>query len=118
MGAGRLHAPLWTIMQASAPSAAAGAAAASGRPDLAVRLIRSGLVSYALAKGVKRIVRRGPTGGLVSGGCWDIRRAMRPGWLARSDLELAFGAVSGIRRDDESPSFATVYRGLAGSRSR
>jgi hypothetical protein len=58
----QMHAPLWTIMQAGslgAPFAAAGVAAASGRPDLAVRLLRSGLAAYVLAKGVKRIVRRG-----------------------------------------------------------
>jgi glycosyltransferase 2 family protein len=66
----QLHAPLWTIMQAGslgAPFAAAGVAVASGRPDLAVRLLRSGLAAYVLAKGVKRIVRRGRPEGLVTG---------------------------------------------------
>ena len=66
----QLHAPLWTIMQAGslgAPFAAAGVAAASRRFDLAVRLLRSGLTAYALAKGVKRIVRRGRPEGLVAG---------------------------------------------------
>jgi membrane-associated phospholipid phosphatase len=65
-----LHAPLWTIMQAGSlgtPFAAAGVAAATGRPDLAVRLLRSGLAAYVLAKGVKRIVRRGRPEGLVTG---------------------------------------------------
>jgi hypothetical protein len=58
----RLHAPPWTIMQGGslgAPCAAAGVAAASGRPDLAVRLIRSGACRLRLGQGVKRIVRRG-----------------------------------------------------------
>jgi undecaprenyl-diphosphatase len=66
----QMHAPLWTIMQAGslgAPFAAAGVAAASGRPDQAVRLLRSGLAAYILAKGVKRIVRRGRPEGLVAG---------------------------------------------------
>jgi membrane-associated phospholipid phosphatase len=66
----QFHAPLWTIMQVGslgAPIAAAGVAAASRRFDLALRLVRSGLTAYALAKGVKHVVRRGRPEGLVTG---------------------------------------------------
>jgi membrane-associated phospholipid phosphatase len=62
--------PLWTIMQAGsfgAPLVAAAAAMASRRPELAYRLARSGLTAYFLAKGVKRLVRRGRPAGLVTG---------------------------------------------------
>ena len=55
-----LHYPLWVVMQtgtAGAPVVAGGVAVAGGRPALAGRLTTSGIVSYLLAKGVKRVVQ-------------------------------------------------------------
>ena len=65
-----LHYPLWVVMQsgtAGAPVVTGGAALACGRPELARRLTGSGLTAYVLAKGVKRLVRRGRPAELVVG---------------------------------------------------
>jgi membrane-associated phospholipid phosphatase len=66
----RLHAPVWTVMQAGsfgAPIAAAAAAAAARKPQLAIRLARSGLAAYFLAKAVKRLMRRGRPAAVITG---------------------------------------------------
>ncbi len=65
-----LHYPLWAVMQtgtAGAPMVAGATALALGRPALAPRLAGSGLTAYLLAKGVKRVVRRGRPEELVVG---------------------------------------------------
>jgi membrane-associated phospholipid phosphatase len=66
----RWHAPIWTVMQSgslAAPLVAAAAALAAHRPWLGLRLARSGLSAYVLAKVVKRAIRRGRPADLVSG---------------------------------------------------
>jgi undecaprenyl-diphosphatase len=71
------HSPVWTVMQAGslgAPFAAAAVATAARRPDLAFRLMRSGVTAYLLAKGVKRLVRRGRPAGFVT----DLRIRGKP----------------------------------------
>jgi membrane-associated phospholipid phosphatase len=71
------HSPVWTVMQAGslgAPFAAAAIAAAARRPELALRLARSGVTAYLLAKGVKRLMRRGRPAGLVT----DLRIRGKP----------------------------------------
>lgn len=65
-----LHAPLWAIMQAgslAAPLVTAAGAALSGHRELAGRLAGSGLSAYLLARGVKRVVRRGRPSGVMTG---------------------------------------------------
>jgi glycosyltransferase 2 family protein len=65
-----LHGPVWLVMQSgalAAPLVAGGVALVAGRPTLAGRLVGSGVSAYLLAKGVKRLVRRGRPGELVSG---------------------------------------------------
>jgi membrane-associated phospholipid phosphatase len=65
-----LHAPLWLVMQTGtfgAPLVAGGTAMIAGRPALARHLVGSGLSAYLLAKGVKRVVRRGRPEELVTG---------------------------------------------------
>ncbi|MEP7177851.1 MAG: phosphatase PAP2 family protein [Pseudonocardiales bacterium] len=65
-----LHGPVWLVMQSGAlgaPLVAGGAATLAGRPGLAARLAGSGVSAYLLAKGVKRVVRRGRPGELVTG---------------------------------------------------
>jgi membrane-associated phospholipid phosphatase len=57
-----LHPPVWSVMQLgalAAPPVLAGVAVVAGRPALGRRLATSGLTAYVLAKGVKRVVRRG-----------------------------------------------------------
>jgi membrane-associated phospholipid phosphatase len=71
------HAPVWTVMQAGslgAPFAAAAVASATRRPELALRLVRSGVTAYLLAKGVKRLMRRGRPAGFVT----DLRIRGKP----------------------------------------
>jgi glycosyltransferase 2 family protein len=53
---------VWPVMQAGALGAipaASAVAAISGRHRLAVRIALSGTTSYVVAKGIKRVVRRG-----------------------------------------------------------
>jgi membrane-associated phospholipid phosphatase len=56
-----LYRPLWLVMQCGAlgaAPAAAVAARASGRPELAVRLAGGGTAAWVLAKATKRFVQR------------------------------------------------------------
>ena len=66
----RLYRPAWPVMQlgafGAAPATAAVAAAAGNRP-LAVRLCTVGTAAWALAKVVKRVVRRGRPMSLLAG---------------------------------------------------
>jgi glycosyltransferase 2 family protein len=65
-----LHGPVWLVMQSGAlgaPLVSGGVAMVTGRPTLAGRLVGSGVGAYLLAKGVKRVVRRGRPRELVSG---------------------------------------------------
>ena len=71
------HSPVWPVMQAGslgAPFAAAAVAAAAGRPELALRLARSGVTAYLLAKGVKRLMRRGRPDSFIT----DLRIRGKP----------------------------------------
>ena len=80
-----LNYPLWVVMQtgtAGAPVVAGGVALAVGRPALARRLTTSGIVSYLLAKGVKRVVRRGRPGDLVAGVMIRGRPATGDGYVS------------------------------------
>ena len=65
-----LYVPAWPVMQlgalAAAPVTAAVALAAGNRP-LAGRLLWSGAAAWTLAKGVKRVVRRGRPIALLTG---------------------------------------------------
>lgn len=65
-----LYVPAWPVMQlgalAAAPVTAAVALAAGNRP-LAGRLLWGGTAAWALAKGVKRVVRRGRPIALLAG---------------------------------------------------
>ena len=66
----RLFKPAWTVMQLGAFGAApatAGAALLAGNRSLAVRLTTGGTVAWALAKVVKRVVRRGRPNVLLTG---------------------------------------------------
>ena len=66
----RLYVAAWPVMQfgalGAAPATAAAALAAGNRP-LAVRLLSGGTAAWALAKGVKRVVRRGRPVSLLAG---------------------------------------------------
>jgi membrane-associated phospholipid phosphatase len=65
-----LHRPVWLAMQAGtlgAPAMAGGVALLAGRPALAGRFIGSGFSAYLLARGVKRVVRRGRPAELIVG---------------------------------------------------
>src|SRR3954453_16035965 len=56
-----LHVPAWLLMQSGALGAvpvAAGLAFRSHHPDAALRMLIGGTAAWALAKGVKRAVRR------------------------------------------------------------
>jgi undecaprenyl-diphosphatase len=65
-----LYGPVWVVMQAGAlgavPAAATAALLADDR-ELAVRLLAGGTASWALAKLVKRVVRRPRPAALISG---------------------------------------------------
>ena len=66
----RLFKPAWTVMQLGALGAApatAGAALLVGNRALAARLATRGTVAWALAKVVKRVVRRGRPNVLLTG---------------------------------------------------
>ncbi|MCA1690779.1 MAG: phosphatase PAP2 family protein [Actinobacteria bacterium] len=57
-----LFRPAWAVMQLGALAAAPAAASvayATGRQRLAIRLLWRGSITWLLAKGVKRVVRRG-----------------------------------------------------------
>jgi membrane-associated phospholipid phosphatase len=104
-----LHGPLWLVMQAGAlgaPLVAGGAAVVAGRPGLAGRLVGSGVGAYLLAKGVKRVVRRGRPRDLVTG----IRIRGRP---ATGDGYVSgHAAVSMALATEALPLFATKARPL------
>jgi membrane-associated phospholipid phosphatase len=65
-----LYVPTWPVMQlgalGAAPATAAVALAAGNRP-LAGRLLAGGTAAWVLAKGVKRVVRRGRPVALLAG---------------------------------------------------
>lgn len=81
----RLYRPAWPVMQlgafAAAPATAAVAVAAGNRP-LAVRLSINGTAAWALAKVVKRIVRRGRPIALMAGVQTRGREASGLGYLS------------------------------------
>jgi membrane-associated phospholipid phosphatase len=57
-----LHPPAWVVMQLGSLGAApatAGVAYLAGDRRLAIRLATGGMAAWALAKGVKRVIRRG-----------------------------------------------------------
>jgi glycosyltransferase 2 family protein len=97
-----LHYPLWVVMQtgtAGAPMVAGGVAAAARRSALARRLTISGIVSYLLAKGVKRVVRRGRPEDLVAGVLIRGRPATGHGYVsghAAVSMALASEAVGSL----------------------
>lgn len=94
-----LNYPLWLVMQAGtagAPLVAGGVAVAAGKPTLARRLTTAGVASYLLAKGVKRVVRRGRPGDLVAGVTIRGRPATGQGYVsghAAVSMALASEAV-------------------------
>ena len=81
----RLYAPAWPLMQlgalAAAPATAAVALAAGNRP-LARRLLSGGTAAWALAKVVKRVVRRGRPMALLAGVRTRGREATGLGYLS------------------------------------
>jgi membrane-associated phospholipid phosphatase len=81
----RLYRPAWPVMQlgalAAAPATAMVAAAAGNRP-LAVRLCSVGTGAWALAKVVKRVVRRGRPMSLLTGVRTRGREASGLGYLS------------------------------------
>lgn len=100
----RLHYPLWVVMQAGtagAPVVAGGLALATGRPALARRLTTSGLAAYVLAKWVKRLIRRGRPGELVTGVLIRGRPASGHGYVSgHAAVSMALGseAVALLRK--------------------
>jgi glycosyltransferase 2 family protein len=80
-----LYVGVWPVMQlgalAAAPATAAVALAAGNRP-LAVRLVSGGTAAWALAKVVKRVVRRGRPMALLVGVHTRGREATGLGYLS------------------------------------
>jgi membrane-associated phospholipid phosphatase len=104
-----LHGPLWLVMQSgalAAPLVAGGAAIVAGRRRLAVRLVGSGLSAYLLAKVVKRVVRRGRPGQLVTGVRVRGRPATGHGYVS------GHAAVSMALATEALPLFAAKARPL------
>ena len=97
---GRLHYPLWVVMQAGtagAPAVVGGVALAAGRPASAVRLTAYGMSAYLLAKAVKGVVGRGRPGDLVAGVIIRGRSATGGGYVsghAAVSMALAVEAVA------------------------
>jgi undecaprenyl-diphosphatase len=97
-----LNYPLWVVMQtgtAGAPVVAGAVAVAARRPALGRRLTTSGIVSYLLAKAVKRVVRRGRPGDLVAGVLIRGRPASGHGYVsghAAVSMALATEAVGAL----------------------
>lgn len=104
-----LHGPLWLVMQTGtfgAPLVAGATAMIGGRPVLARRLVGSGLSAYLLAKGVKRVVRRGRPGELVPG----IRIRGRP--ASGDGYVSGHAAVSMALATEAFPLLAATARPL------
>jgi undecaprenyl-diphosphatase len=81
----RLHPPVWAVMQLGAVGAGPvlGAMAwRSGRGPLAARMVLGATTSWALAKGVKRVVRRGRPAALVPGTHIRGKEATGGGYLS------------------------------------
>ncbi|MDT4935672.1 MAG: glycosyltransferase 2 family protein [Pseudonocardiales bacterium] len=98
-----LHRPVWLVMQAGtlgAPMLAGGAAMAAGQPALARRLAGSGLSAYLLAKGVKRIVRRGRPADLTAGIRIRGRPASGDGYVSgHAAVSMALAAEAALMLD-------------------
>ena len=93
-----LHAPAWAIMQLGtlgAAPAAAGAAWLADDRELAVRLLASGVSTWALSKLVKEVVRRPRPAALLAG---TRRRGRDPaglGYLSgHAGVAVALGAAA------------------------
>lgn len=104
-----LNAPLWVVMQTGAggaPLVAGGTAAVAGRPEFARGLVGSGLSAYLLAKGVKRVVRRGRPAELVTGVRIRGRPASGHGYVS------GHAAVSMALATEAFPRLAATARPL------
>ena len=93
-----LYGPVWVVMQAGAlgavPAAATAALLAHDR-ELAVRLLAGGTASWALAKLVKRVVRRPRPAALISGTRTRGPEASGLGYLSgHAAVAVAMGAAA------------------------
>ncbi|MCU1450109.1 MAG: Serine/threonine protein kinase, partial [Acidimicrobiales bacterium] len=80
-----LHAPVWTVMQLGALGAGPVLGAVAwrrGHHRLAVRMVVGASASWALAKGIKRVVHRGRPAALVPGTRVRGREATGGGYLS------------------------------------
>jgi undecaprenyl-diphosphatase len=110
-----LHRPVWVVMQAGtlgAPAVAGGAAAVAGQRALAGHLLESGLGAYLLAKGVKRVVRRGRPADLVAGIRVRGRPASGDGYVsghAAVSMALATEAALALKAGARPPAYAAAF---------
>jgi membrane-associated phospholipid phosphatase len=82
---GALYPPTWVVMQLGSLGAAPASAAVAhlaGRPKLAVRLAQAGTITWAMAKGVKRVARRGRPATLLAGVRHRGKQASGLGYLS------------------------------------
>ena len=114
----RLYVPTWPVMQlgalAAAPVTAAAALAAGNRP-LAGRLLSGGTVAWALAKAVKRVVRRGRPMALLGGVHTRGREATGLGYLSgHTAVATALTAAAWPYLDRRGRSTAVALASVVG----
>jgi undecaprenyl-diphosphatase len=114
-----IHPPVWAVMQLGALGAGPvlGAVAwRAGHRDLAARMVTGATASWALAKLVKRAVRRGRPAGLVSGTHIRGKEATGLGYLSGHSavaVSLMATAASGGPRHRRVFGAAAASVGLA-----